>query len=213
MFPISSSTSTNVENNWRTYFDAKRLIRQTEQRLNETRTIYPHVHLTSNHYETIDNGNLSTSLSSNSFFHRSTSHNGKIQSRDSEALQTIRRKINRQKLAAERRAEQLFHSQSDAGHVFDNYRPSTTNYSTSASLQNLHYSPHRQTSRPGPPVPVVNHHHLTTNANCLSQSQSFPSELDTVLRHSRGTSGNRENEYPRTMASVVPSELTKRANN
>ena len=106
MYPISSSsTSSNVETRWRTYFDAKRLIRQTEQRLNETRTIYPHVHL-SNHQESAEHAHLSTSLSSNSFFHRSiypeerVANNGKVQLRDSEALQTIRRKINKQKLAA-----------------------------------------------------------------------------------------------------------------
>ena len=105
----------------------------------------------------------------------------------------------------ERRAEQLFHSQSDAGHLFDTYRPSPTNYSTSASLQNLHYSPHRQISSRLPTSIPVNH---LSSSSSLSQSQSFPSELDTVLRHSRGT--HRDNDVERTintrtMTTVVPS--------
>jgi hypothetical protein len=90
----------------------------------------------------------------------------------------------------ERRAEQLFHSQSDAGHMFESYRPHST-YSTSASLQNLHYSPHRQ-QRFSPPKAQP------TYSSHLSQSQSFPSELDTVLRHSTSSRIlNRENDIER----------------
>lgn len=79
----------------------------------------------------------------------------------------------------ERRAEQLFHSQSDAGHMFESYRPHGS-YSTSASLQNLHYSPYRQ-PRISPPKPQPSY------SSHLSQSQSFPSELDTVLRNSNNS--------------------------
>ncbi|CAF5026662.1 unnamed protein product, partial [Rotaria sp. Silwood1] len=75
-----------------------------------------------------------------------------------------------------RRAENIFHSQSDAGHMFESYQPHST-YSTSASLQNLHYSPYRQ-QRISPPKFQPSY---TTH---LSQSQSFPSELDNVLRTS-----------------------------
>ncbi|CAF3705800.1 unnamed protein product [Rotaria sp. Silwood1] len=78
--------------------------------------------------------------------------------------------------SSKRRAENIFHSQSDAGHMFESYQPHST-YSTSASLQNLHYSPYRQ-QRISPPKFQPSY---TTH---LSQSQSFPSELDNVLRTS-----------------------------
>lgn len=74
----------------------------------------------------------------------------------------------------ERRAEHLFHSQSDAGHMFETYRPSSSTYATSASLQNLHYSPYRQ-QRISPPKPQP------TYSSHLCQSQSFPSELDNAV--------------------------------
>ena len=112
----------------------------------------------------------------------------------------------------ERRAEQLFHSQSDAGHMFESYRPHTT-YSTSASLQNLHYSPHRQQQRFSPPKAQA------TYTAHLSQSQSFPAELDTVLRHSTSARVlHRENDIERSatfhpttarkMAAVLPSKFS-----
>ena len=92
----------------------------------------------------------------------------------------------------ERRQDQLFHSQSDAGHMFESYRPHPS-YSTSASLQNLHYSPHRQ-QRFSPPKPQA------TYPSHLSQSQSFPAELDTVLRHSTSSRIlHRENEIERSL--------------
>jgi hypothetical protein len=114
----------------------------------------------------------------------------------------------------ERRAEQLFHSQSDAGHVFESYR-SHANYSTSASLQNLHYSPNRQVSRIHPttvsmaPAPV----HLSAPfSSRLSQSQSFPSELDAALRHTNNSrTSHRDIEFDRVhttaraMTTLVPS--------
>ncbi|CAF3754296.1 unnamed protein product [Rotaria socialis] len=187
MLPMSSSTHhTHIESNWKTYYDAKKLLRQTEQRLKDTRDYYPHVHIHNHH----DNTDLSTLSSSSFILHGETSSihagnrsilnddraiNNKHQLLDSEALQTIRRKISKQKIAAERRAEQLFHSQSDAGHMFESYRPHSA-YSTSASLQNLHYSPYRQ-QRVSPPKLQPSY------ASHLSQSQSFPSELDTVLRN------------------------------
>ncbi|CAF1156782.1 unnamed protein product [Rotaria sp. Silwood1] len=192
MLPMSSSNHhTHMETSWKTYYDAKKILRQTEQRLKETRDYYPHVHL-NNHYD--NNNDLSTLSSSSSSYllHGDTSliHAGNRsilnddrtintkhqQLLDSEALQTIRRKISKQKLAAERRAENIFHSQSDAGHMFESYQPHST-YSTSASLQNLHYSPYRQ-QRISPPKFQPSY---TTH---LSQSQSFPSELDNVLRTS-----------------------------
>ncbi len=112
----------------------------------------------------------------------------------------------------ERRAEQLFHSQSDAGHMFESYRPHNT-YSTSASLQNLHYSPHRQ-QRFSPPKPQPSY------SSHLSQSQSFPSELDTVLRHSTSSKLlHRENDIERQyqpitrkMAKVIPSKYHMKFN-
>jgi hypothetical protein len=104
----------------------------------------------------------------------------------------------------ERRAEQLFHSQSDAGHMFESYRPHST-YSTSASLQNLHYSPHRQQRAPVPQPTFSSH---------LSQSQSFPSELDTVLRHSNTSRiAPRENDVElqsntRKITKIIPSTFS-----
>jgi hypothetical protein len=112
MLPMSSSNHpTPIESSWRTYYDAKRIIRQTEQRLNDARTVYPHAHM-SNLYDTNEHPNLSTT----SFVHHSEQSvlpngnrsiyaderisNGKHSSFDSDALQTIRRKINKQKLAA-----------------------------------------------------------------------------------------------------------------
>ena len=94
-------------------------------------------------------------------------------------------------LILERRAEQLFHSQSDAGHMFESYRPQN-GYSTSASLQNLHYSPHRQ-QRSSPPKPP-----LAYNSH-LPQSQSFSSELDTILQSSTAARlVHRENDIDRS---------------
>ncbi|CAF1016745.1 unnamed protein product [Adineta steineri] len=200
----SSNSHSHIEPSWKTYYDAKKLLRQTEQRLKDAREYYPHVHLNNNnHYENNDLSNLS----STSYLHHNDTSlihagnrsmlndertNNKHQLLDSEALLTIRRKISKQKIAAERRAEQLFHSQSDAGHMFETYRPHST-YSTSASLQNLHYSPHRQQRlsppKPQPPVAYSSH---------LSQSQSFPSELDTVLQHSTSARIlHRENDFER----------------
>ena len=205
------SSTNHLEPSWKAYYDAKKILRQTEQRLNETRgTYYPHVH-SNNHYETIDHSNLSTA-SSSFVVHADQSSMSKHQLLDSEALQTIRRKINKQKLAAgrqtphasrchahallERRADQLFHSQSDAGHMFESSRAHCT-YSTSASLQNLHYSPLRQqrtTLPPAPPPPPP-----PSQSFHLPQSQSFPSELDAVLRHSTSSRIlHRENEIVRT---------------
>lgn len=188
-----------IEPSWKTYYDAKKLLRQTEQRLKETREYYPHVHLNS-HHDINDLSNVSSSASSihagsRSIYPDDRLTNSKHQLLDSEALQTIRRKINKQKLAAERRAEQLFHSQSDAGHMFETYRSHGT-YTTSASLQNLHYSPHRQQQqqRLSPPKSTM----IYTSQ--LSQSQSFPAELDNVLRHSTSTTKvltSRENELER----------------
>ncbi len=74
--------------------------------------------------------------------------------------------------------------------MFESYRPHNT-YTTSASLQNLHYSPHRQ-QRHSPPKPPPSY------SSHLSQSQSFPSELDTVLRHPTNSRlSHRENEMER----------------
>ncbi|CAF0959170.1 unnamed protein product [Rotaria sordida] len=212
MLPISSSNHhTHMDTSWKTYYDAKKILRQTEQRLKDTRDYYPHVHL-NNHYDNNNNNNdLSTFSSSSSFLlhggggdtssihagNRSMLNEDRMinnkhqQILDSDALQTIRRKISKQKIAAERRAEHLFHSQSDAGHMFESYRPHST-YSTSASLQNLHYSPYRQ-QRISPPKlqPSYTSH--------LSQSQSFPSELDTVLRTSTSSKIlHKENDIVRT---------------
>ena len=109
MFPISSTNHhTHIEPSWKNYYDAKKILRQTEQRLKDARDYYPHVHYNPQH-ETSD-------LSSSSFLlHPETSSihagnrsmlnddrisNTKHQLLDSEALQTIRRKINKQKLAA-----------------------------------------------------------------------------------------------------------------
>lgn len=263
MLPMSSSNHhTHIEPSWRTYCDAKRLLRQTEQRLNDARNYNPHVHL-NNHYDTIEHPNLSTSSSVAASYllhsESSTLPNGnrsmfpddrlissKHQLRDSEAIQTIRRKINKQKLAAgnsssdcwdfqgfrsenqkrdiaglnvldadlERRAEQLFHSHSDAGHMFESFRPHTS-YTTSASLQNLHYSPHRQQARA--PVPPPAPAHATSSLSSrLSQSQSFPSELDAVLRHSSNSrTSHRENDFERSsnlrnMTTILPSKRTTR---
>jgi len=114
MFPMSSTNHhSHIEPSWKTYYDAKKLLRQTEQRLKDTREYYPHVHL-NNH---LDNNDLST-LSSTSYLHHgdtSSIHagnrsmlnddrtiNNKHQLLDSEAIQTIRRKINKQKIAAGR---------------------------------------------------------------------------------------------------------------
>jgi hypothetical protein len=110
MLPMSSSNHhTHIEPSWKTYYDAKKLLRQTEQRLNDARTYYPHVHLNN------DQTNLSN-VSSSSFLHHpdtASIHagnrsmlnedrnlNNKHQLLDSEALQTIRRKISKQKIAA-----------------------------------------------------------------------------------------------------------------
>jgi len=93
--------------------------------------------------------------------------------------------------------------------MFESYRPHNT-YSTSASLQNLHYSPHRQ-QRFSPPKlqPSYSSH--------LSQSQSFPSQLDTVLRHSTSSKIlHRENDIDRQtfhqpitrkISKVIPSKI------
>jgi len=220
-----------IEPSWKTYYDAKKLLRQTEQRLKETREYYPHVHLNS-HHDINDLSNVSSSASSihagsRSIYPDDRLTNSKHQLLDSEALQTIRRKINKQKLAAgkfhkqnsflfkqnfrfsERRAEQLFHSQSDAGHMFETYRSHGT-YTTSASLQNLHYSPHRQQQqqRLSPPKSTM----IYTSQ--LSQSQSFPAELDNVLRHSTSTTKvltSRENELERPTnkrsTKILPSKI------
>jgi hypothetical protein len=93
--------------------------------------------------------------------------------------------------------------------MFESYRPHST-YSTSASLQNLHYSPHRQ-QRLSPPKLQP------TYSSPLSQSQSFPSELDTVLRHSTSSKIlHRENDIDRQafhqpitrkMTKVIPSKF------
>ncbi|CAF3360710.1 unnamed protein product, partial [Rotaria sp. Silwood2] len=204
MLPMSSSNHhTHMETSWKTYYDAKKILRQTEQRLKDTRDYYPHVHLNNHH----DNNDLSALSSSSYLLHGDTSsiHAGnrsmlnddrtintkQQQVLDSEALQTIRRKISKQKIAAERRAEHLFHSQSDAGHMFESYRPHSS-YSTSASLQNLHYSPYRQ-QRISPPKPQPSY------TSHLCQSQSFPSELDTVLRTSTSSKIlHKENDILRT---------------
>lgn len=112
MLPMSSSNHhTHIESNWKTYYDAKKILRQAEQRLKDARDYYPHVHL-NNHY---DNNDLSPLSSSSYLVHGDTSSvyagnrsilnddrtiNNKHQLLDSEALQTIRRKINKQKIAA-----------------------------------------------------------------------------------------------------------------
>lgn len=120
MLPMSSSNQHHypqIEPGWRAYYDAKRLLRQTEQRLNDARSYTANVHL-SNHYETIEHQNLSStsSIGVNSNYHY-TEHStivngnrsiypderinsGKYSFRGSEALETIRRKISKQKLAA-----------------------------------------------------------------------------------------------------------------
>jgi len=114
MLPVSSSNHhTHIEPSWKTYYDAKKLLRQTEQRLKDTREYYPHVHL-NNHHENTDLSNLS---SSSFLLHGDTSSihagnrsmlnddriiNNKHQILDSEALLTIRRKISKQKIAAGR---------------------------------------------------------------------------------------------------------------
>jgi hypothetical protein len=109
-------------------------------------------------------------------------------------------------LILERRAEQLFHSQSDAGHMFESYRPHSA-YSTSASLQNLHYSPNRQ-QRFSPPKPQP-----SAYSSHLSQSQSFPSELGTVLQHSTSARIlHRENDFERQATTrkttkIIPSKF------
>jgi hypothetical protein len=115
MFPTNHQT--HIEPSWKTYYDAKKLLRQTEQRLKDTREYYPHVHL-NNHHE--NNNDLSTGSSSSYLLHPDTSSihagnrsmlnddraiNNKHQLLDSEALQTIRRKINKQKIAAGRKRE------------------------------------------------------------------------------------------------------------
>lgn len=108
MLPMSSTNHhTHMEPSWKTYYDAKKLLRQTEQRLKDAREYYPHVHL--------DNNDLSNVSSSSYLHHPDTSSihagnrsmlnddrmlNAKHQLLDSEALQTIRRKINKQKIAA-----------------------------------------------------------------------------------------------------------------
>lgn len=87
--------------------------------------------------------------------------------------------------------------------MFETYRPHST-YSTSASLQNLHYSPHRQQrfSPPKPPPSYSSH---------LSQSQSFPSELDAVLQHSTSSKIlHRENDLDRqSFHQPVTRKMTK----
>ena len=116
MLPMSSTNHhSHIEPSWKTYYDAKKLLRQTEQRLKDAREYYPHVHLNTHH----DNPDLSN-LSSPSFLlhpEASSIHAGnrsmlnderimnsnKHQLLDSEALQTIRRKINKQKIAAGKR--------------------------------------------------------------------------------------------------------------
>jgi hypothetical protein len=110
MLPMSSTNHhSHIEPSWKTYYDAKKLLRQTEQRLKDARDYYPHVHL--------DNNDLSTVSSTSYLLHGDTSSihagnrsilnddrniNNKHQLLDSEALQTIRRKINKQKIAAGR---------------------------------------------------------------------------------------------------------------
>ncbi|CAF4623144.1 unnamed protein product, partial [Rotaria sp. Silwood2] len=113
MLPMSSSNHhTHMETSWKTYYDAKKILRQTEQRLKDTRDYYPHVHLNNHH----DNNDLSALSSSSYLLHGDTSsiHAGnrsmlnddrtintkQQQVLDSEALQTIRRKISKQKIAA-----------------------------------------------------------------------------------------------------------------
>jgi hypothetical protein len=122
MLPMSSSNHhTHIEPSWKTYYDAKKLLRQTEQRLKDSRDYYPHVHLNNHH----DNNNNQSSLSSSSSYllhgdsssiyagNRSMlnddrSMNNKHQLLDSEALQTIRRKISKQKIAAGKKFQLLF---------------------------------------------------------------------------------------------------------
>ena len=113
MFPISSTNHhTHIEPSWKTYYDAKKLLRQTEQRLQNAREYYPHVHYNVPH-ETSDLSSSSFSLhpetSSIQAGNRSmlndertinNNNNKQHQLLDSEALHTIRRKINKQKLAA-----------------------------------------------------------------------------------------------------------------
>ena len=114
MLPMSSSNQhTHIEPSWKTYYDAKKLLRQTEQRLKDAREYYPHVHLNSH----LENNNNQSILSPSSSYlqHGDTSSihagnrsmlnddrtlNNKYQLLDSEALQTIRRKISKQKIAA-----------------------------------------------------------------------------------------------------------------
>jgi len=75
--------------------------------------------------------------------------------------------------------------------MFESYRPHSA-YSTSASLQNLHYSPNRQ-QRFSPPKPQP-----SAYSSHLSQSQSFPSELGAVLQHSTSARIlHRENDFER----------------
>ncbi len=112
MLPMSSTNHhSHMEPSWKTYYDAKKLLRQTEQRLKDTREYYPHVHLNP-HHETNDlsNGSSSSFLlygetssihaGNRSMFNDERTSNSKHQILDSEALQTIRRKINKQKIAA-----------------------------------------------------------------------------------------------------------------
>ncbi len=113
MLPMSSTNHhSHIEPSWKTYYDAKKLLRQTEQRLKDAREYYPHVHLNTHH----ENPDLSNISSSSFLLHPETPSihagnrsmlnderiNNKHQLLDSEALQTIRKKINKQKIAAGR---------------------------------------------------------------------------------------------------------------
>ncbi|CAF3710818.1 unnamed protein product [Rotaria sp. Silwood1] len=80
---------------------------------------------------------------------------------DSQSLQTIQRKISKQKTAAERRIEQ-----SNGNQMFESFRPNHT-YSSSSTIQNHYYSPQQQ-----------------QHSSFLSPSQSYSSEHDNILRHS-----------------------------
>jgi hypothetical protein len=116
MLPMSSSNHhTHIEPSWKTYYDAKKLLRQTEQRLKDAREYYPHVHLNNHHENNINQSNLSPSSSylhhgdtssihagNRSMLNDDRTLNNKHQILDSEALQTIRRKISKQKIAAGR---------------------------------------------------------------------------------------------------------------
>ncbi|CAF1073679.1 unnamed protein product [Didymodactylos carnosus] len=263
----------NIDNSWKTFYDAKDSLRQVEQRLQNTLSTsrngrtepisavpihsYDNLSSPSSSYLSIHAGNQTMlqddihgrSSRVNNYYHPANSNSSSAVPRylnDSESrvrsansrlmtnvdmpvmndkatvydknlidyridenkrstnstnletdmfLETIRRKISKQKLAAERRVDSL-NSQSDEsnhyvhpppasssslyfdGHQNSNIR-NNNQYSTSSSLQNLHYTTH------------TNRHHSANERNLLSvptnnthlqQSQSYPSELDIVLR-------------------------------